>query len=320
MKNKYLNKQNVFSETLDSILIIFNEKYHVTVREIARYTSLNEKSLSNWRYGTTLPRYRETRTLLEYLPLLSVLLPIKVSNYKVEEIDIELAELIIAFENLCCERLLDLDSEKLLREAQIANIEELLEGSTGFEYQISNQEPIISDTKIKYFYKNLVFANNLSAVVDGQTFFIPEKQKQDIKIPQEYRKVFSSNFAEIIYVLDILVNEPVEEYENYDFITKNLRPEYKLEFQNFLKSMVDFKPSRNNRSRRAIQSWFAQELNVTSAQISNWKKGEECPTKANLKKLKKLLRFSGNRALVGYKMDAKACCDHFATIFNLSRK
>ena len=118
MNTKIYKEPTKFSRRLDTLLYILSSQYDITARDVADFIQVSEKNLSKWRNGATKPKYNDTRGLLNFILLLS---PIFSANG-----NDELLHLLNSLENLCYERLVDLNPQKIIQEAKIQDMQEFL--------------------------------------------------------------------------------------------------------------------------------------------------------------------------------------------------
>lgn len=309
MNTKIYKEPSKFSSQLDKLLYFLSSQYDITARDVANYIQVSEKNLSKWRNGTTQPKYKDTRELLDFILLLSQIFRITTNA--------ELPHLLNSLENLCYERLVDLNPKKIIQEAKIQDMQEFLNEFSDSSLIPVDSSPFFENEKIQSFYSDLVNAGNLDAVVGSNTFYIPESQDFTRTIAVQYHDRFINNFNNFICVLDVLVNAPLENYSDYDFIPRysptNLE-KLKLNARKF----VDYISLRNKTNKMSIASWIAQNIDIDAVQISNWKRGKDFPTLSHLYKLNKLLKFEGERGLLNYNMSKQMCFYHLIRRFEKS--
>lgn len=120
-----------------------------------------------------------------------------------------------------------------------------------------------------------------------------EKERRDLKIRRKQR--FTKNFSLFIDFLNsvALREDAVWNDGNYTNVGES-----EDVLDNLLK--IEF-ISRNERTGFiAIQKNLAKKLDVSEAQISNWKSGKDFPNENNLSKLQKLCSFNGSGAFLDY--------------------
>lgn len=309
MNTKKYREPSEFSSQLDTLLYLLSSQYDITARDIAQIIQVHEKNLSKWRNGATIPKYKETRGLLDFILLLSQALYTNKKN--------ELFHLLNSLENLCYERLVNLNPRKIIHEAKIQDMQEFLNEFSDRARLPVNNAPFFENKKIQSFYSDLVNDGNLDVTIGSNTFYVPEYQDFTKTIAVQYRDRFINNFNNFILVLDILVNTSVENYSDYDFIPRysptNLE-KLKLNARKF----INYIPSRNKTNKISIPAWLAQNIDIDAVQISNWKRGKDFPTMSHLHKLSKLLKFEGDRGMIKYNMSKQMCFYHLIRRFEES--
>lgn len=309
MNTKIYKEPTKFSSRLDILLYILSSEYDITARDVADFIQVSEKNLSKWRNGATKPKYNDTRGLLNFILLLSQIFSANGND--------ELPHLLNSLENLCYERLVDLNPQKIIQEAKIQDMQEFLNEFSDSTLLPVGNAPFFENEKIQSFYSDLVNACNLDVAIGSNTFHVPEYQDFTRTIAVKYRDRFINNFNNFILVLDILVNTPIENYSDYDFIPQyspiNLE-KLKLNARKF----INYIPPRNKTNKTSIASWFAQNIDIDAVQISNWKRGKDFPTLSHLYKLNRLLKFEGERGLLKYNMSKQMCFYHLIRQFEES--
>ncbi|MCL4880927.1 helix-turn-helix domain-containing protein [Streptococcus suis] len=154
---------------------------------------------------------------------------------------------------------------------------------------LENKSVVIELTKIIESY-----INQKETIIDQR-----RKKNSQKELMMERKQRFAKNFCFLIDFLNSIAFHEDGALVNVNYMNIGEETDYEIEiFDNLL--FRELIVGNDNNNSIGIQKNLARKLNVSEAQISNWKSGKDFPNVNNLSKLQKLCSFNGSESFLDY--------------------